>query len=360
MPLGCLVGVVLGFWHDKLIADYRNNLATAKRFLSACHLRLVTWKNGVVNYTKRPMEHIRRLWAKTPKDWGFARRLIQGLVWFVSLPLLFVEWLRKHPVNRANTITALMTPAIILVMWKFDIIFPEKSGGVLDEGPLWFQLVMIGTLIGCAMLPFAPAILLVSRSADDMEVFYQQYSRYRRYGAIGWVVYELKNIAIFFLYAFLAMEAVLFAVAMFGILTLATIAIVFCAVIPARVFWRCVQLPGHWFCFGVTVLTTLASWLGFRDYIMNPAFAWMLALGNGIVAAVVTEVLRRTYAWMVSHWVWLHELTHFGGEEPDATLGFLNRKLCKPFFALLVLAWQKVKPYLPTARLSRDSFWLPA
>ena len=49
-------------------------------------------------------------------------------------------------------------------------------------------------------------------------------------------------------------------IGLFGLLALFALTLIFAAivVVPARVFWRCVQLPGHWFCFGVTVLTTLA------------------------------------------------------------------------------------------------------
>lgn len=365
MPLGCLIGVVLGFWHDKLIADYGRNLAAVRRFLSACRDRLVAWKNQTVGYIKMPAEHLRRFSSMIPKDCGLGRNLIRGFVWFVSLPLLFVAWLRKHPMNRANTITVLTVPVIVLALWKFGYFSLALPGNnsIMEQknAPAWMQFAGIGLFISTLFVVFGPVLLMAMQSEGDMSGFYRQYSRYSRYGAVGWMIYELKNAAIMFAYAFIFTELMLGGVFVFIALLFLTIGILLFVVAPARVFWRCVQLPGHWFCFGITLLTTLITWLCLREHVVNPAIAWTLAIGNGIVAAGATEALRRAYEWLVSKWCWLHELTHLRGfvDEPDDIINFLGRTLGKPVVQVIVNAWRAIQPHLPRIRISPDSFWSP-
>ncbi len=365
MPLGCLIGVVLGFWHDKLIANYSHNLAIIRRFLSSCHNRLVVLKNNTANYIKMPAEYLRRLVSMIPKNWGFGRKMVNGLMWFVSLPLLFIAWLRKHPMNRANTITILTVPIIVLTLWRsgyFSLALPGNNSLMEQkDASLMVVLTGIGLFISTLFVVLGPVLMMVIRNDGDMSGFYRQYSRYNRYGAFGWMIYELKNAVMMFAYAFIFTELMMGGVFVLFTLILLTMAIILLVVTPARVFWRCVQLPGHWFCFGVTLLTTLITWLCLRSHVVNPAIAWTLAIANGIVSASATEALRRAYELVVSKWCWLHELTHLRGffDEPDDIINFLGRTLGKPMVKMIVSAWRMIQSHLPRITINPDSFWLP-
>lgn len=365
MPLGCLIGVVLGFWHDKIIADYSRNLIAIRHFLSACRNQLIVWMNRTVGYIKMSAEHLRRLGSMIPKDLGLSRDLIRGFVWFVSLPLLFFAWLRRHPMNRADTITVLTVPIIILALWKFGYFSLALPGNnsIMEQknAPAWLQFVGIGLFISTLFVVIGPVLLMAMRSDGDMSGFYRQYSRYSRYGAVGWMVYEIKNTVMMFAYAFTLTELVLGGLFIFVALIFITVAILLFVVAPARVFLRCVQLPGHWFCFGITLITTLITWLCLRDHIVNPAVAWTLAIGNGIVAAGATESLRRAYELLVLKWCWLHELTHMRGlfGEHDDIINFLGRTLGKPMIRMIVSVWRMIQSRLPNIRINPDSFWLP-
>jgi hypothetical protein len=150
MPFSCLIGVVLGFRHDKLIADYNRSLLISRRFLMACLNRLENWKNRTTAYIKMPAEHLGRLNSLIPKDWGLGRHIVRGLAWFASLPLLFAAWLRKHPMNRANTLTVLTVPLIIMMLWKigyFSFALPGKNSIFEKAAPAWIQCVGIGLFL---------------------------------------------------------------------------------------------------------------------------------------------------------------------------------------------------------------------
>lgn len=365
MPFGCLIGVVLGFWHDKLFTDYRRYLAIAGHFLVGCKEKVTRWKDHTMSYLKMPGDHLRRLNAKIPRNWGIGRHVVRGIIWFISLPLLFVAWLRRHPMNRANTLTVLTVPVIFFALWKFGYLALALPGDnsilAQKDPPVWLGCVGIGLLVSTPFIILGPVLLLAMRGDGGMEGFYRQYSRYSRYGPIGWVIYELKNSLMMFAYAFIMMEIMLAGIVCLLGLIIATIAIIVTVVIPARVFWRCVQLPGHWFCFGMTVIATLVTWSSLRGHILNPAVAWTVALVNGIVAAIATEVLRRAYGWLVSKLGWLFELTHLNiwNDEPDATFNFLGRTLGKPVIQAFVSLWRIVRPHLPRVHLNPDSFWMP-
>ncbi len=368
MPLGCLVGVVLGFWHDRLLSDYGQYLAAARQFASRCRQESGKWLANAASYIKSPMDHLRQLWARIPTEWGIGRHLIRFFSWCVSLPLLFVAWLRKHPMNRANTITVLMTPVILLALWKlgyFSAAFRgEYSIMSMSKGDssTFREFIGIGLFISTMFLFFTPVILLSVRS--DTAGFYRSYSRYSRYGAIGWVLFELKNSIASFAYAFIATELLLSALAIIVGTLFASIAlgaaIIMTIIIPARFFWKCVQLPGHWFCFLVTVLTTLVAWLMMHSYITNPEIAWTLALTNGVVAAAISEGLRRAYAFVVSRWDWAYELVHLRGliDEPEDIIGFVFKSFGQPVTQFCIAGWQRIEPRLPRIRLNPEGFWL--
>jgi hypothetical protein len=226
--------------------------------------------------------------------------------------------------------------------------------------PAWKQIVGAGFFISSIFVVIGPVMLLLMRYEGGVEAFHRQYGRYNRYGPIGWVVYEVKNAIMLYTLVFIFAEIMILGV--FGLLIMAglTITVIATVVVPARTFWKCVKLPGHWFCFWVTIVTTLATWLLMRDRIINPAMAWTLALGNGIVAGVATEILRRSYERLVSKWDWLYELIHLEIDgDPEVVLKFLWRSFCAPVIDLSVTAWRKVQPRLPRIRLISDSFWLP-
>jgi hypothetical protein len=355
---------VLGFYHNSLIADYSHNMVTIGRFLSICRDRLIVWKGWTVGYLKMPADYLRRLRAMTSKGWGFGRHIVNVLAWLVSTPWLFIAWLRKSSKNRANVITFLMLPIIAVTLWKFGylaLVFGPTSVMEQKDAPIWLEIASFGIIMGTIFAVFSPILLLGMRNGNGETNDHSWSERYDRYGSIGWAFYELKNAFMFSAFAFIFAELMLFGLAIIATLAVITLAFIIAIFTPARVFWKCVQLPGHWFCFGVTTVTTLVAWLVMRSYVVNPAAAWILALGNGIIAAVATEALRHTYEWLVSRWSWLRELIQLKGfyDDPDDVTNYLGRTLGKPVISAITGAWHAIESRLPHFRLCQDSWWRP-
>ena len=361
MPLACLIGVVLGFWHDKLIIDYRKNITIARAFGTACGVRINQWKNGCVNYLNQPKECLHHWWAKNHTD-----NVVRILSWVVSLPAIFIAWLRKHPMNRADTITCLVSVGVIGALWRFGYFSSLFSQGEPFQNMSLPPLIGVGMFIATIMLLAFPIFALMSsrEGGGDMQGHYRQYSKYSRYGVAGWALYQLKNVVLLYAYAFVFTELLLVVCGLVIAGLMATIAFLCVVVVPARVFWRCVKMQGHWLCFGTTVLTTLIAWFSVRNHVNSAATAWTLALVNGICAALITEGLRHAYNWLVYKWGWLYELTHLT-ETPQQDLfegisTFLWKTLARPPFAALASVWCRwVWPHVRRIHINPDGFLSP-
>ena len=363
MPIACLVGVVLGFWHDKLVIDYRKNIAVIRSVLTASGTRLGVWKNSCLNYFNRPKECLRSCWAKIPVD-TMGRDVFRVLSWIFSLPLFFIAWLRKHPMNRANIITCLVSVAVSIGLWRvgyYSSLFSEGEPFKNMSLPSTFS---IGMFMGSTLMFIFPLMSIAMGEDGGMEAFYRQYSKYSRYGVIGWSLFQLKNIVFMYMFAFVFTELMLAAICLLLVGVIATVAFICVVVIPARVFWRCVKVQGHWLCFGVTVSTTLIAWLSVRGLVSSATMAWTLALVNGMCAALATECLRLAYNWLVHKWDWLYELNHikvwdeYG--DPTCLFMFLWRTIASPPLARFKHAWCRwVWPHAPCVRINPEGFWSP-
>jgi hypothetical protein len=365
MPFACLIGVVLGFWHDKIIIDYRKNITIAGAFGTACSARVNQWKNGCVSYLNQPRECLNRWWAKMPTN--KMSYIVRALSWVVSSPAIFIAWLRRHPMNRADTITCLVGVGIVAGLFKFGYLSSLFSKDEPFKNMSLPPPVAFGMFMATLMLFFFPvlAIALRGRADNDMAGFYHQYSKYSRYGAVGWSLFQLKNAVLLYAYGFIFSQLLLGALCLLIAGLLATIAFMLAVVVPARVFWRCVKLQGHWLCFGTTVLTTLIAWFSVRNHVNNVAMAWMLALVNGVCAALITEGLRHSYNWLVHKWDWLYELTHLTDtKQEDLAMeiipAFLWRTIARPPLATVAHAWCRwVWPHVPRITFNPDGFLSP-
>ena len=227
-------------------------------------------------------------------------------------------------------------------------------------------LIGVGMFIATIMLLAFPIFALMSsrEGGGDMQGHYRQYSKYSRYGVAGWALYQLKNVVLLYAYAFVFTELLLVVCGLVIAGLMATIAFLCVVVVPARVFWRCVKMQGHWLCFGTTVLTTLIAWFSVRNHVNSAATAWTLALVNGICAALITEGLRHAYNWLVYKWGWLYELTHLT-ETPQQDLfegisTFLWKTLARPPFAALASVWCRwVWPHVRRIHINPDGFLSP-
>lgn len=372
LPLGCLAGVLIGYYHERLIADYSRNLTAVGRFTSAGLDRLLRWIDRTANCINLPLkylshvaDYLRRSTRSTKRNEVFGRHLVRAVVWLRSVPLLFVAWLQKHPVNRSSTITVLVCPLVALVLWLsgfLSIALPINQNSFLenpDSG--WVQFLSLGLFISTVCVMISPILLLFVRIDLGARALVRQIRRYTRYGPIGWMLYEIKNAVMFFAFVFICAELFLVGLAVALCVAVLTIAFIVCVIIPARMLWKFVQLPGHWLCFGVTVVTTLVSWLVMRHHIANPAMAWVIALGNGILSAAITEAFRQAYEWLVLKWRWMNELVQLRGlsDDPNDTISFLGWTFGKPAIRTISSVWYRFQSHLPRVRMNPNGFWMP-
>ena len=145
---------------------------------------------------------------------------------------------------------------------------------------------------------------------EDTASFYSRWERYSTHSPVMYFVLELirffKSILVCVLFT---VFIIVYWVTLGGALTaLVTVPVTIFALFMVSLY-RIAQRSAHWQCFGVTLVTTVASALIFHNSFSNEVLLWMVALGTGVASGVLTEGLRQLGIWWGETEIGFHYLS---------------------------------------------------
>ncbi|MFA5001179.1 MAG: hypothetical protein WC531_03065 [Candidatus Paceibacterota bacterium] len=292
LPIGCLTGVVVGWWYQEIWAA---SVEVPRRMLWVIGN---IYRETVVRISQVAYALFCDSASKMVRDWSDRigirayAIILTVFMWTLTSPVRFVLWLRRHPVNVAGLIRA-MAAAVYLSANLATFTY----GGYLivktPEGNTAAGVVGLGLLVG-AMLTFGPLLLLFNLDESKTKRFYGLWDRCAKHGKVGlfladlWFLFKMEVGVVVFSGAYLCLGVALLAGAL--VFTIIPIALAYCFVINS---YRFVSRRGHWLCFGSTLVVTVLSAILFRNYLHNSYALWTVAMIAGLASAGTTEVLRR-------------------------------------------------------------------
>lgn len=303
LPIGCLLGVVVGWWHQEILVHVKRSCL-----------------RGVIR-TRRSWEWSKAfvltpVWELKDKAKGLRidvgpavvvfHAIMFGIVWLLRRPNAFRCWLRAHPMNRAYFIRvcAVITYYFIGTGLLFlPFYFLWSSGyfsvqSIHDNGfGIFYGLGCLAVGVSLVIIP----IVLDSEGLDETRRLRNFYRTWERFAAIG-------TLRFFFGEVYFLMKVWAFTLAMMILSFLwfagAGSVFVVCVVVPisagvgiVKGVYAVSMRAGHWLCFGTTlVVTAITAWLTY-PYLGDQRILWIVALCAGLASAGATEAIRRLIVW---------------------------------------------------------------
>jgi hypothetical protein len=268
---------------------------------------------------------------------------------FARLPVQVVRW-ASHPSNTALLISdsAIVVGANINA-FAFITFFPWPEtvtigGGMSNKPveviPFAFQDVIVWTGLATMILTLLGSVGIMAEASGEnpMQNFYARWERYSKCSPITYFAREL--------FRFFKSEVATAAFIALGVVYWVTLggALFALVMVPVATFvtfmvglYKLAQRSAHWWCFGITLVTTSISALVFYDSFGNEAVLWTVALCTGLTSGVATEGMRRVGLWWSSTATGQYYLTVWYDDE--ATLLF---SIATPAWKTLLRAFNNV------------------
>jgi hypothetical protein len=138
------------------------------------------------------------------------------------------------------------------------------------------------------------------------------YVRWERYSQCSPVTYFARGLFRFFksevvVTAFIALTIVYWVTLGGALIALVTIPVAMFVIFMVGLY-KIAQRSAHWWCFGVTLVTTVVSALVFYNGFNNELVLWTVALCTGLTSGALTEGLRHLGLWWSKTDIGLHYL----------------------------------------------------
>lgn len=315
LPFGVLLGVVVGWWAEDVAWTLIRSYRVARIFWRLIITSIIPDKIRLSRYYG--IEHLKRLYnAITAKIKVGVRYAGAPFRWLALFTRVFAQASRQamqwasHPSSTALliTISAIVVGAAInafafATLWpwpEMKTIGGGMSGDPEQLVPFAFSDIAFITGIVTLFLTMFGLLGTLAESTDDNTTrnFYTRWERYSQYSPVTYFAREL-----FRFFKSEVMVAVFFALAIAYWVTLGG-ALIALVMIPVATFvtfmvglYKIAQRSAHWWCFGVTLVTTGVSALVFYNSFGNEAILWTVALCTGLASGVATEGLRRLGLW---------------------------------------------------------------
>jgi multisubunit Na+/H+ antiporter MnhC subunit len=360
LPFGVLFGVVVGFWAIEIAELFVTSFISAKLWWYALLMRIVPEEIWLPH--REFFERFKMLLGVcstkigngVSRSFGYAvmpfRWLATGIRASARVPMQAVRW-ASHPSSTALLITiSTVVVGAAINAFAFAALWPwpemKTIGGAMSGGkpeqlvPFTFSDIAIHTFFA-TMLTTGFGIMGVLAKDDrggGMRDFYARWERYSQYSPITYFARELTD---FFKSEVLMTIFAALAIAYWVTLGGALIALV---MIPVATFvtfmvglYNIAQRSAHWWCFGVTLVTTGVSALVFYNSFGNEAVLWTVALCTGLASGVATEGLRCLGLWWSNTEMGQHYLDIW--YDGDKTLPF---SIATPAWRTLLRAFDNV------------------
>ncbi len=301
LPIGCFLGVIVGWWYQEIWETIRGTIHEwADRGQAICKRIKVYTLTSPGIFKKRELD-ISPLIRKV-------QSLFFYIGWIIRSPAIFVRWLKSHPMNRAYSIRVLATITFVAIsfIWlaplfsflQTELQAPEMVNSIM---PLFYILAGILTPLLTVIMPPLFAYAMDDRDDEKMKRYYLHWEQYSKNGALKSYFYELKT-----LYS-VCIKATLYFIVTLTYLVVIWSFVLSVVFLPISVFvgivkgiYKVAHHTEHWLCLAATLLvTSLTAWYA-HPHIASTQILWMVALINGLIAAVAAEGLRRALVWFYS------------------------------------------------------------
>jgi hypothetical protein len=284
LPVGCFLGVVLGWCYQEIwqsiTSSCQRGVDRTQRVYSHLVRVLVTptWNLKKLQLNYQPLLKVLHFIFFIP-------------FWIFRSPLLFVRWLRQHPMNQAYALRGLAISSFlslnalgVFFLWLF------VSGLNVDyEHSAWPLLVILGAFITILAL----SLSLVELCQGGRRGFYSTWDKYTKSGAISFFFLDLRQA--------LSLEGRMFFVSLVTLAWFSGLGLLFLVVVIlpisslvglTRGVYRATTQGGYWMCFAMTLITTsVVAWFT-HPYFGDDRLLWAAALLAGLASAVVTKAIH--------------------------------------------------------------------
>lgn len=331
LPVGCLIGVVIGFWYQEIWAY------TLEGYKASCNHVRAFCRNAIVapkNEFKLWLQRVKAAWMSEDNTglmdviYWCARLLIGTLrlIWAI------VRWPMKHTMNGVYLTTAVavlifLTVLAVPIWYQFCVWWYDPNNDV--NGQLGSAKILGSVFLLLIPTFFAAGVaFLGSPDKNELHGFYSDWERYDRYGLAGTLGYKFmvmsRQFILFFVYECLGLAYI--ALGIVSVLGFMVLPMLFTMWL-LRALWHFSTMKNHWLCFGVTLTVTTISALLMGSHIHGVGL-WLVAMATGSVAGLMSELVR-------------HGLSVVLSAKP-AVMAFANRDFgIDPFETLIVSMWKK-------------------
>ena len=286
IPLGCIIGVLVGFWFNEIkdaIMGTLQKVASTLRMdfnLGLIFVRVQSFGDGV----QRWLRYHRLTWMRDlRKATKFGYWCISALGWLILSPFRLIWLCVGHPVAVARTIRALsiVCTTIVVLIASYNI-YPE-----VDEIGR-YALTLSVSAFSLMLSYFGAEDLLEDNKTRSHSNFFRVWSKYSRQGP---VLYAVKSV----LQHLLAMVATMamFLIAIFVLFGgVASVLLFLLISLFMNALWIASSRHEHLLCVTVTLFVTVTSAILCTNY-MHGVGLWLVALITGILSGLATEVVRQ-------------------------------------------------------------------
>lgn len=345
LPIGCLLGVIVGFWYDLIGNKIAEEYLRFRVKLYRCQ-RMV---DKMLRFRPKLFVTLPRIQAM-----GFARRIFlvisQKLVfafwWLSRSPAIFSRWFRRHPANQMITLeifTLVFLAALNAIWIPKVIIFSGRAASHATKGSsgeLW-GIVCIGTVLLIIFTIVMQVTALAVRYNDKLRLAYAHYEKYSQCGKLRYFLIALWELFRIELFVFFVLLCCLSGFA------LLIPAVLFCLVLAIGVglfrgLASAAMSKGYGTCFVSTLLITGITGGLLYSLLTSHLLIWLVALGTGTFCGLAVEPIRQ----VVGRWCANSDFVFsaFQGEFDDVVIRVATR-LGLPVFKKVEIVAERI--YVP-------------
>jgi len=297
LPLGVLIGMVLGWWNEDIVHLVHDSHDKAKRTAKKTMTDLVSLTDEAVAALARLCGMSNK--AAKAVRWIIAKAIVGSIVAVITSPVTlwrtlvhFSKWLKAHELNQVHTINLTIYLTFVLGLPAIAF-FIELHVGITGGNSGLLTITTIIASFGGAMVYRMQHEATKNTDLSELCQYYREWEVISHRGWVGYLFYTIWQHT-----RYAIGTAVFLTIAVPWFLCLATIGLT--GVYPligfiafAQGFYEIATRAGHWLCLGVTMSVTGISWLLYHQNFADPRILWIVALGVGIMSGGLTEVIRR-------------------------------------------------------------------
>ena len=285
LPVGCLVGIIVGFWYQEIIVA----------LVKSCKRTAVIWKERSIRTVS--------LFSRK----SISENVISPIVHFLGANKVcrffnvkrssFLNWICGHPMNRASFLSMIAVTIFAVIHLVSGVFFIS----------LFLERAMYITLVSITFLEIVILLCMdvfIRKSKD----YYKRYEMYSRKGSLYFFTYTFLEL---FRKEAVALTYITYLFVIYTPLQALFYPATFC-ILFIREMHRIVSSKSHWLCFSVTLAATVLSARLTGGYLSNDVMIlWIVALATGCVSGGISELLRRMIAKVFARIKFMHILWDF-------------------------------------------------